>query len=477
MRFFRPRSNYFFRVGRSFTSLQPPDFFGEAMALSSALVLEVRTATGSDTNGGGFVEGSGGTDYSQQVAAQATGTVTSVTTTVTATTAIFTAAMVGNLITDGTTWKQITAFTSTTIITVDSAPSWTAATIKVGGALATLKKASLLTGLVAGTRIWCKGTEISMTGITASSVALCIMGYNTTRGDGGKYNLVAGAEIASLFACSQPSVIENIRFDGNGTSSFSNAISLSGGANRSGMARNIEVTGVEDAAGAAFSLTMPATGVWIHDNNIASAECMNIGTAGMAVSQLEIGNNPNAPYALATSASSLKIDNFLIYNMGAGGAVNISGTGGGMQLSRGVIYNCFGSAVQNNAATGALPGYDLDRVIIVGCSQALLMTNNATNLNKIRLHNVYEYNNTTPSTGNYEGTLTLLTGDPFTDAAAANFALSPTGANYSSLKQVGFTYPSGTTTDYSAAGAAAVAPGSGGGGGGGSLGTLLGLGL
>jgi hypothetical protein len=43
------------------------------MALSSATVLEVRT-TGVDTNGGGFVTGATGTDFSQQNAAQYSGT-------------------------------------------------------------------------------------------------------------------------------------------------------------------------------------------------------------------------------------------------------------------------------------------------------------------------------------------------------------------------------------------------------------------
>ncbi len=80
-------------------------------------------------------------DYSQQNAATVTGTVSSVTTTVTATTNIFTKGMVGNIITDGTTYKEITAYTSATVVTVDSAPSWTAATIYVGGVLATPGKA------------------------------------------------------------------------------------------------------------------------------------------------------------------------------------------------------------------------------------------------------------------------------------------------------------------------------------------------
>lgn len=156
------------------------------MALTAATVWEVRS-TGSDTNGGGFDPALGGTDYSQQNSAQATGTVTSVGTTVTATTGIFTSVMVGNLITDGTTWKEITAFTSATIITVDSAPSWTAATIKVGGALATLTKAAAL--IVAGNWVWVQtGTYTLTSGLTitvdrSGSVFPKWEGYATVRGD------------------------------------------------------------------------------------------------------------------------------------------------------------------------------------------------------------------------------------------------------------------------------------------------------
>lgn len=108
------------------------------MALPATVIWECRT-TGSDSNGGGFDPSLGGVDYSQQNAAQATGIASSSGATVTATTSIFTSQMVGNLITDGTTWKEITAFTSATVVTVDSAPSWTAASVKVGGALATLE--------------------------------------------------------------------------------------------------------------------------------------------------------------------------------------------------------------------------------------------------------------------------------------------------------------------------------------------------
>jgi hypothetical protein len=54
---------------------------------------------------------------------QATGTVTSSGTTVTVTTGIFTAAMVGQPITDGTQQVTITGFTSATVVTVNAAPN------------------------------------------------------------------------------------------------------------------------------------------------------------------------------------------------------------------------------------------------------------------------------------------------------------------------------------------------------------------
>ena len=137
------------------------------MAFPATAVLECRV-TGSDLNGGGFNSARGGTDYSQQDSAVATGTVTSATTTVTATTAIFTSVMVGNYITDGTTWKEITAFTSTTVVTVDSAPAWTTATINVGGALKSPAIAETI--VVAGNDVYYKqaGSVFTISSATAN---------------------------------------------------------------------------------------------------------------------------------------------------------------------------------------------------------------------------------------------------------------------------------------------------------------------
>jgi len=120
------------------------------MTLSVDTVWEVR-ASASDNNGGGFVTGASGTDYTLQDAAQLTLTDFATSgvgvTTLTSATGGFTAAMVGNLIhlVSGTNltagFYEITAYTDTNTVTVDRAPDdavggVSAATGSVGGALA-----------------------------------------------------------------------------------------------------------------------------------------------------------------------------------------------------------------------------------------------------------------------------------------------------------------------------------------------------
>lgn len=173
------------------------------MTISSATVWEVRNS-GSDTNGGGWVYGASGTDYSQQNTAQyaLTNGVTNGTTTVG--TASASASMVGNLayiaggtgsITGG--WYQITAASAGVSITVDRATGLTAGTgvtINIGGALGTLSK--LATVMAAANKAFVRndGTYAPAANISfnngfgpnSSNNATRIYGYTSTRGDGGQ---------------------------------------------------------------------------------------------------------------------------------------------------------------------------------------------------------------------------------------------------------------------------------------------------
>lgn len=120
------------------------------MALSANTVWEIRNG-GSDTNGGGFVTGSGGTDYSLQDAAQLSVADAACTgnTTVTSATGGFTAAMIGSImyLSSGPGWYQITARTDTNTITIDrNGPNASGMTANVGGAMAS-------PGAVSGLRV------------------------------------------------------------------------------------------------------------------------------------------------------------------------------------------------------------------------------------------------------------------------------------------------------------------------------------
>ncbi len=169
------------------------------MALSASTIWEVRPTVGSDTNGGAFVAGGSGTDYSQQSSTNTSGVNISTTdgvgngtTTWTSATGNFTSALVDNLIylsgTGITTgWYWVTAVGSSTSITLDRSPgTGTGATMNIGGALATISAA--FGPIVSGNTVYVKNTgtyTVTTTLGIGSLTAIAVISYGTTRGDGG----------------------------------------------------------------------------------------------------------------------------------------------------------------------------------------------------------------------------------------------------------------------------------------------------
>lgn len=223
------------------------------MALSAASVFEVQTG-GSDTNGGGFVTGAAGTDYSL-VASKRTATGSNDSTTdavavgtgvITSVTAAFTSAIVGNIIyLQGGTgvlaagWYQVTVFTSSTSITVDrNVAAGTGITMNIGGALASPGMAGGV-GLVSGNIIYIKAGTYTIasatpniaTGCFSSSLAvMVIQGYQTTRGDLGTPPLLQASGISTFVIITSSGVdanTVNISLDGAGLTSSKGA-TLSG---------------------------------------------------------------------------------------------------------------------------------------------------------------------------------------------------------------------------------------------------------
>jgi len=177
------------------------------VALSGNTVFEVRT-DGADTNGGGFVTGAAGTDYSQQASPQKSGTDLAIhasdATKVQPVAAGVAAADVGNLvqITAGTGftagWYEITAQDGTywTLDRAAGTTSSTGGTYAMGGALASpgqLGKALInhgVSGMVAYLQSGTHDVSVNADNVAGGKLSLAaydkhlwIEGYGSVRGD------------------------------------------------------------------------------------------------------------------------------------------------------------------------------------------------------------------------------------------------------------------------------------------------------
>jgi hypothetical protein len=220
------------------------------VAIAALAVWEIRT-TGNDTNGGAFVTGAAGTDYSQQDAANAgasdkstTDAVANGTTTITSATANFGTTIVGNVIylQGGTgslaaTRRQVTARASTTSITVDaSVAAGTGITMNIGGALASPGECGR--NLASGNTIWIKAGTYTVTSASTNISSGCFSkttqdlyaeGYQTTRGDLGTRPLIKADGVITAFTLwamgSNDGYVNNINFDGNSRTTSNGATS------------------------------------------------------------------------------------------------------------------------------------------------------------------------------------------------------------------------------------------------------------
>lgn len=209
------------------------------MAISASTVWEVRTA-GSDTNGGGFVTGAAGVDYSQQDTKRtagnnqsATDVVANGTTTLTSVGAAFTSDLIGNIIylaggTGSLTagWYEVKTVTNFTTITVDrTVASGTGITMNIGGALGS--PGMLGARMATSHKAWIKAGTYTITSATTNITGGCfsngssnlqIEGYQSSRGDRGTPPLLqaSGISSATFWAMSgNDGATINLAVDGN----------------------------------------------------------------------------------------------------------------------------------------------------------------------------------------------------------------------------------------------------------------------
>lgn len=412
------------------------------MALSANTVWEVRPAGSgaADTNGGGFVTGSGGTDYSQQDSPQLTVTdgSCSATTTLTSATGGFTSAMVGNILylSSGPGWYQITAFTDTNTVTLDRAgPSASGMTVNVGGALATPGGFGAVWAAhgVSGMSAWLATGTYTLSGATVNTAGgpinlnattgrIDFEGYNTTRGDRGTPPVInAGTQTAlTLFkmagAIATPQHVVNVKVDGNSQTSITGFDSAEYGQGPYLCVATACTTGFHSANSRGQAVRCQATtcGTGFSANLWQVSRCLadSCTTVGFAMSSQE------------RVASRCIADSCAIGFNGASGfqcvfdqCIAYNSTGDGFRLDRAVALACI---AYGNGGYGFDTSTSTRSAILINCAAGSNTSGN-----------------TDGSTSRIiEENLTALTADPFVDAASGDFNINNTAGGGAALRAV-----------------------------------------
>lgn len=419
------------------------------MALSVNSVWEVRSATGSDTNGGGFVTGSGGTDYSQQGSANSGGSNSSVTdavgsgsTSITSATAAFTSAITGNIVYFDGAWYQATYSNATTITTDRATTSGTGLTLKIGGALATLTNAVSLA--INNNVIYCKGSQTITSTLTLSQGTSSgtlppyrITGYSTARGDGGRFTLTTATNSTDLINYTGNSVvIQNVLMSCTAGTPGIGIAASTGGAVTNLTLDNVRITGFS------YGIRGPYAGQYyiipITLNNCEIDTNVNHGiytAAGIFIMNSYIHdngssglftNNAGQTYQFITAINSVFYNNVVdgIFQAGNFSAV----------VMNCVLANNFNGLESAGGTTISLSVMNT----IVDSNSDVGLKNSGNALTGVFKNNGFRNNGTDQALNVLmEGSITL-TADPFTNRSTGDFSLNNTAGGGLACDTSGF---------------------------------------
>ena len=433
-------------------------------AISAATVWEIRSATGADTNGGGYA--GGGTDMSVYDNKNASGcsncqsAASNLSTTALATNASstsspfpvdcascsFTSAISGNLVylTGGspavtTGWYQAT-YVSATQINLDRSPgttTTTGATINIGGALQTFAITSAT--IVAGNTIYADGTFTATIteGVAGTSGSpIQVIGYHTTRGSG-TATLDGTTSLTYLITSSGGSdywSFYNWVFKGGTTAQ----INTGSGQSRFGTFKNIVFDGT---TGGTKTPTIVAGTTGIGGGRIFDFEVKNFamtaaglfknGTAGTIFDYGNIHDNSGNQYLWSWgTAANQTFRRLLIHDNSAGsasnGVFNITSTSATDAVWEHVtLYNNNGTGI--NVTSGMFKQLITDSVIVsqVGAPITCGGAGNALPQGTVLRNNRFYGNGSSNSVANcYDGgNNSVFGGAPFVNAGGGDFTL------------------------------------------------------
>lgn len=434
-------------------------------ALPSTIVFEVRPTVGADTAGGCFDSAKSGTDYSQQNSAQYAFTdlvITATNTIVSSASHNFVAADVGNCIqiTAGTGFTtgvyEITS-TGSNDATLDRAAgtaSSTGGTWNEGGAFATVIEANSVA--VASSIIWIKNTgtytvtssmTINLQSTSAPATSYSIIGYSSTRGDGGSVSWTTSTNSIDLidFTDSINVVLQNINFSSTaGTKAFG-LQAKSTGNSISVYVVNCTLTGFTTAIYGDFNVNWSFQGLYILNSRIYGNSLWGVDNSANTFifgSRFDTNTSGGILVDSGSPEGSLAVSYSIIYdNTGPGISFSPNPNSNGGQFIRldhddistngssGIVFG-------TNTSTGPL---DIYNTIIDSNGGYGIDGASGTTIKTGLWYNNAFYNNTSGTTRNIQtgiGTITL-TASPYT-TIGSNFALNSTSGGGAALKEAGF---------------------------------------
>jgi len=445
------------------------------MALSANTVWEVRNS-GADTNGGGFVTGSGGTDYSQQDAAQlsVTDAACAGNTTLTSATGGFTSAMVGSIVylSSGPGWYQITAHTDTNTVTIDrNGPNATGMTANVGGAFATPTKAVAVH--VASNTIWIKSgtyTQTALLTLTAGAAGARtrIFGYNATRGD-----LAEVADFANF------PILQNNNTTNSVLSlpahSHCGWLVLDGGSGGSKSERGLAALSDWSVCENMKAINWTVQGFQTGSNCIVRRCLSTLGVSGADSGFVTVGNtyyefcvsadNPCKGFRMVSGTPPTLIG-CISYGHTGGSGRGFSEESTGSRFYACVAYDCSQDGICLDGGNAGLATCIHNCILAENGGYGI----NSTSTNYTDCpsdHNAF-YSNTSGLRNNWTAGAAdvTLSADPFTDGASGDFSLNATAGGGADCRAAGFPgeFPGGLTTGYLDIGAVQHQDAGGGGG-------------
>lgn len=434
-------------------------------ALTDQVVGEVRPGSGNDNNGGFFLPGASGTDYSQQNSPQYA--LTGVTSSGAGNTVLFASAasdMVGNgaRVVSGTNFNTGTFLVTSVSVGVSitfgtngagqsiSSGVGASGVINIGGATATLQV--LLDALTNSTsaHIWIKNTgtlTITSSNTPASpSPGHLISGYGTTRGDGVRSSITTSTNSVHGFVSNgQVFGLENIDLSST-AGTPGDGVRATAANSTLVLLRNVKVSGFNvcangNNAGSIFIFNTIA----LIDSEVTGCTSHAIQTQGYTfVYGSYLHGNSGDGINLVTGALNVVVQNSILASSVNGIAYVSGGMGSGSQVfvSNSAFYNLSGNGITGPGGSSAslINGNALNVVNTIFST----ITGTALNAGPALLQMVSGSNNKFYNNGtNFGNAYTssvggTLTADPFTNAAGGNFALNNTAGGGAACRATGF---------------------------------------